>query len=208
LFARLQALEFAGLILSGAGLIGNNFPMIASSANLAFRKSVFDEVGGYEDNLNLTSGDDEFLMQKISRTTNYKIKFCFDKEAISYTDPNKTLNQFYQQRKRWASKGFHYIDKKIIIKLILIFLFYLSFPLQLVLGILFNKIFLGTFVISILIKFFSEFSIVNNGSKELFGKPKFFTFLLAEFLHIPYILISGISGIFGNYKWKGRKIKR
>lgn len=128
IYAELQKLEFSSLILVGAGLIGIEKPIICNAANLGFRKSIFNEVGGYEDNLNLTSGDDEFLMQKISRTTNYTIKFCFEKDAISYTNPNKTLNQFFQQRKRWASKGLHYVDKKIILTLILIFLFYLGIP--------------------------------------------------------------------------------
>ena len=43
------------------------------------------------------------------------------------------------------------------------------------------------------------------------GKLRYFQiiyFTVAEALHIPYIIISGIAGIFGNYKWKGREIKR
>lgn len=208
IYAELQKLEFSSLILVGAGLIGIEKPIICNAANLGFRKSIFNEVGGYEDNLNLTSGDDEFLMQKISRTTNYTIKFCFEKDAISYTNPNKTLNQFFQQRKRWASKGLHYVDKKIILTLILIFLFYLGIPFQLILGIFYDNVFLGTLVISIIFKLIIEYKVIKNGSKNLFDKPKYFTFLLAEILHIPYIIISGISGLFGNYKWKGRNIKR
>ncbi len=64
LFSKLQKLEFAGLVLSGAGLIGNKTPMIANSANLAFRKSVFDKVGGYKDMMHLSSGDDELFNAK------------------------------------------------------------------------------------------------------------------------------------------------
>ncbi|MCB0731015.1 MAG: glycosyltransferase [Ignavibacteriae bacterium] len=208
LFSELQKIEFSSLIIVGAGLIGINNPIICNAANLGFRKSVFNEVGGYEDNLNLSSGDDEFLMQKIFRLTDYKIKFCLNSDAISHTNPNKTLNEFYQQRKRWASKGFHYVDNNIVFKLILIFLFYLSIPIQLLLGIFFDSVFLILFIINLLLKIGFEFKIVQIDSQRLFRKAKNFHFLLAEFLHIPYIIISGISGIFGNYKWKGREIKR
>ena len=207
-FSEIQKLEFSSLILVGAGLIGKKSPIICNAANLGFRKSVFNEVGGYDDNLLLTSGDDEFLMQKIARTTNYDIKFCFNKAAISFTHPNKDLNQFYQQRKRWASKGFHYVDKFIVMKLILIFLFYLGLPTQIILGIFVDNIFYVSAILSILLKFISEYKIVQIDSKRLFPKTKSIYFLIAQLFHIPYIVISGISGIFGNYEWKGRAIKR
>ena len=102
IFSKLQKLEFSSLIVVGAALIGINEPIICNAANLGFRKSVFKLVNGYEDNLNLSSGDDEFLMQKISTRTDYKVKFCYDKNAVSYTHPNKTIKEFVNQRKRWA----------------------------------------------------------------------------------------------------------
>jgi hypothetical protein len=45
-------------------------------------------------------------------------------------------------------------------------------------------------------------------SNSLFSKTKTNIFIIAELLHIPYIIISGLSGIFGNYRWKGREIER
>ena len=208
LFDKLQRIEFSSLILVGAGLIGAKNPIICNAANLGFRKKIFNEVGGYDDNLKLSSGDDEFLMQKIHRTTNYKIKFCFDRNAISSTKPNSSLNQFYQQRRRWASKGFHYVDNKITITLVLIFLFYLSLPAQLFLGIFSNSVFLLSLLVSLITKFIYEYKVVQLDSNGLFKQTKLSTFLLAELLHVPYILISGFSGLVGNYEWKGRKIKR
>lgn len=208
LFSEIQKLEFSSLILVGAGLIGIKSPIICNAANLGFRKSVFNKVGGYNDNLLLTSGDDEFLMQKIARETNYKIKFCFNKTAITFTQANKDLNQFYQQRKRWASKGFHYVDKMIVLKLVLIFLFYLGIPFQIILGMLVSNIYFLTTIISLILKFIFEYKIVQLDSKKLFSPTKNQYFCLAQVLHIPYIIISGISGLFGNYKWKDRTIER
>jgi len=208
LFSELQKIEFSSLILVGAGLIGIKQPIICNAANLGFRKNIFNEVGGYEDNLNISSGDDEFLMQKISSRTNYKVKFCYNKNAISYTNPNKSIDDFYQQRKRWASKSLFYIKRTTITKLILIFLFYFGLVVQLFLGIFSDIIFLLSLKISFILKVIFEYFIVVVQGKKLFGKPSTFHFIIAEFIHIPYILFSSVSGIFGNYKWKGRKIER
>jgi len=208
LFGKLQQLEFAGLVLSGAGLIGNETPIICSSANLAFRKSVFDEVKGYEDLMGFSSGDDELLMQKIARETNYKIKFCFNIDALVRTNPNKNLKTFTQQRKRWASKGLFYKDKEIVAQLSLIFLFYAVLITQFLLGLLFDEIFLYTFFISLFSKIIIEYSVLRKGLGVLLEKISFGIFILAEILHVPYIIYSAISGAFGNFTWKERELKR
>lgn len=208
LFGRLQGLEFAGLILSGAGLIGNKTPIIASSANLAFRKSVFKEVGGYKDLMNLSSGDDELLMQKIAYKTKYDIKFCFSKDALVITDPNKSIKEFNQQRKRWASKGLFYENKSIVVQLVLIALFYIGLLILPFLGIFLDPKFWTLFGISFFVKIIIEYAVLQNGIGILFKKLSPGLFLLAELIHIPYIVYSAISGAFGNFKWKDRELKR
>ena len=134
LFSEFQKLEFAGLVLCGAGLIGSGHPTICNAANIAYRKKVFDEVGGFKDQMNLSSGDDELLMQKIAKDSDFKVKFCIDKKSIVRTFPNKTIGDFYQQRKRWASKGLFYSDKSLVLKLIFIYTFYVGLAAQIILG--------------------------------------------------------------------------
>ena len=116
LFNRLQKLEFAGLVLTGAGLIGIKEPIICNAANIAYRKLAFDQVSGFTYKHSLSSGDDELLMQKIKKETGYKIKFSMNKEAVVRTSSNRSLNQFYQQRKRWASKGLFYSNHYLILE--------------------------------------------------------------------------------------------
>ncbi len=208
LFSKLQKLEFAGLVITGAGLIGAGKPIICNAANIAYRKKVYEEVGGFTYQMNLSSGDDELLMQKINKDTKYKVKFANHRNAIVRTSANKTISEFYQQRKRWASKGLFYKDKILILKLILIYLFYLSFPTQLLLGMFYSNIFMMTFLLFIILKILFEFFVLKNGVKLLFNKKILNVFLLAEIVQIPYIIIAGISGVFGNYIWKNRKINR
>jgi len=208
LFSEFQKLEFAGLVLSGAGLINAGHPTICNAANIAYRKKVFDEVGGFKDQMNLSSGDDELLMQKISKDTDFKVKFCLDKNAIVKTDANKTIGDFYQQRKRWASKGLFYRDRSLVLKLILIYAFYVGLITQLLLGIFLNRFFFISFAASLLIKIIFEFRILAKGKTILFSELKLKYLLLAEMIQIPYIIFTGLVGAFGNYLWKSRKIKR
>lgn len=208
LFGKIQQLEFGGLVLSGAGLIGAGKPTISNAANIAFKKEAFNFVGGYDDNQHLASGDDEFLMQKIAKSNKYRVKFLFDANVVVETNPNKTLNGFIQQRKRWASKGLFYNDKRLILKLILLYLFFLSLPIQLILGLSLNRLFIYSFAVSVLIKMVFEYIILRKGVQLLYSKMEFSVFVLSEILHIPYIILAAFAGAFGNFEWKGRELKR
>ncbi len=208
LFSKMQRLEFAGLVITGAGLIGSNNPIICNAANIAYRKKAFEEVNGFTYQMSLSSGDDELLMQKMHRDTDYKIKFALDKNAIVSTEANPTIKEFYHQRKRWASKGLFYGDNLLLLKLVLIFLFYLSVIIQPILAIVLSAKFFISFIISLLIKISSEYLILKKGTALLFDSKILKSFILTEILQVPYILISGFMGMFGNLVWKDRKIKR
>ncbi len=208
IFLELQRIEFAGLILTGAGLIEIGQPVICNAANIAYRKNIFNDLNGFEDQMHISSGDDGFLMQKIHKSEKYKVKFCLNRDAVVRTKPSNSFIQFYRQRKRWASKNIFYEDKKLILKLILIFFFYLSLIVQIVLGFLFSSIFLFTLLLSLFAKILLEYLILQKGKNMLFPELEMKYFLIAELLQIPYIIIASVSGLFGNFVWKGRKIKR
>jgi len=208
LFSKIQKLEFAGLIITGAGLIGAGKPTICNAANIAYRKKVFEEVGGFKDQMDLSSGDDELLMQKIAKDTAYKVKFSLNKNSIVKTPSNENVVEFYQQRKRWASKGLFYGGRSLVIKLILIYLFYIGLVFQPILAIKFSAYFFVSLLASLLLKLIFEYLILTRGKKILFNNLSLKPFLVAELLQIPYIIIAGFVGAFGNLKWKERKIKR
>jgi cellulose synthase/poly-beta-1,6-N-acetylglucosamine synthase-like glycosyltransferase len=208
MFSKLQKLEFAGLVITGAALIGIGKPTICNAANIAYRKNSYEEVNGFYDQMDLSSGDDELLMQKIAKDTKYKVKFSLLAESIVKTTASKNLNEFYHQRKRWASKGLFYKNIRLIITLILIYLFYLGLVIQPFLILLFSFSFAFTFGLSLVIKLALEYLILLKGRNILFPKLSLKPFLFAEFLQVPYIIIAGFSGLFGNLEWKERKIKR
>ncbi len=208
MFAKLQKLEFTGLVITGAGLIGIGKPTICNAANIAYRKNTYEEVNGFYDQMDLSSGDDELLMQKIAKDTKYKVKFSLLTESIVKTSASKNINEFYHQRKRWASKGLFYKNIRLIITLILIYLFYLGLVIQPFLILFISYSFAYSFGLSLFIKLVLEYLILLKGKNILFPKLSLKPFIFAEFLQVPYIIIAGFSGMFGNLEWKERKIKR
>lgn len=208
IFSKLQALEFSGLVLAGAGLIGIGKPTICNGANLGFRKKLFIKLKGYSDNMHLSSGEDELLMQKIAAETDYLVKFCWDKDAVVSTNPNLNYRSFYYQRKRWASKGLFYKNKKLVLMLMMIYLFYLSIPIQLILTFTLSVFFLYTFILSLLLKFIMEWIIISKGKNFLFERSLTRYLLIAELFQITYITIVGLIAVWGKLKWKDRILER
>ncbi|MDZ7765451.1 MAG: glycosyltransferase [Melioribacteraceae bacterium] len=208
LFKKFQRLEFAGLILTGAGLIGIGKPTICSAANLAYRKNVFEEVGGFETELNFSSGDDDLFLQKVASRTKYKVKYALSRNAMVRTNPKENVTDFLEQRKRWASKNLFYESKFLVAQILLLALFYLGLVIQPVLGILVDTAFLYLFLISIIFKMIFEFFIIKYGAETIYDRKILSVFFIAEIFQIPYIIYSGVSGLFGNFKWKGERVNR
>ncbi|HEY6064206.1 MAG TPA: glycosyltransferase, partial [Chitinophagaceae bacterium] len=122
-----QQLDFMVLQgITGAAVHKKHLSM-CNGANLAYEKNAFDKVNGFDGIDHIASGDDMLLMHKISKQYPGKIHYLKSTEAIVSTRPMETWKAFFNQRIRWASKAKHYGDKKIILVLLLVYLFNLSF---------------------------------------------------------------------------------
>src|SRR5690606_7193609 len=122
----LQTLEFLYLIGLGAAGIGNKNPTTCNGANLAYRRNLFYEMGGFNGIDNLASGDDELFLHKVAEKKPEKIKFCKSKDAIVYTDAIATRSACITARRRWASKSSRYGDTRVVLLGVSRWLFNLS----------------------------------------------------------------------------------
>ena len=208
IFAKLQNLEFSGLVLAGAGLIGARRPVICNGANLAFVNKAFKDVNGYDGNRDLSSGDDEFLMRKIARKGNWKVRFCFNRNAVVETHPVSSVSEFVSQRKRWASKGLFYESTALIVFLISIFLFFSLSITGIIVGAFYNIYLFAITLALIIVKAIFEYAILKRGFELNFPQFDIKWFLFAELLHVPYIIAASLLGAFGNFSWKGRELSR
>ncbi|GAB4123480.1 MAG: glycosyltransferase [Raineya sp.] len=107
-FEQWQAVEFASLIGSGAACIALGLPTMCNGANIAYRKEVFEQVGGFSGSEHIASGDDEFLMHKIAKQSAKGIQFVKSPQTTVATPANTTWRAFFSQRLRWASKWEQY----------------------------------------------------------------------------------------------------
>lgn len=206
MFEELQTLEFLYLIGLGAGGIGNQSPTTCNGANLAYRRSLFIELAGFQGIDNLASGDDELFLHKVAEKHPSKIGFCKSKEAMVYTDAKPTLSSFISQRKRWASKSTKYKDKKVVALGISIWLFNLAI-LASVGSFLWglphcNWTILTALIIKILVEFIFMIPITKFA-----GRTDLLKYIpLLSVIHTVYIVYIGIAGNTGKYQWKGRKV--
>ena len=202
-----QCLDFLTLQGVTGASVHNRFHTLCNGANLAYEKSAFLEVDGFEGIEMIPSGDDMLLMYKIYKRYPEKVFYLKSREAIVNTATEKSWRDFFHQRIRWASKAVYYEDKRIFYTLALVYAFNVCFVVMAV-TCCFHRSWTFLLLLFLLAKTIIEYPFVNSLS-IFFGQQrlmKYFTVL--QPLHILYIIISGWLGRFGTYEWKKRKIKR
>ncbi|MEN5234834.1 glycosyltransferase family 2 protein [Sphingobacterium faecium] len=206
-FERLQTLEFLYLIGLGAAGIGNKNPTTCNGANLAYRKDIFYEMGGFSGIDELASGDDELFLHKVAAKYPHKIGFCKSTDAIVYTDAKPTLRSFISQRKRWASKSTKYKNKAIVLLGITIWLFNFCMLASLLTGLFYHYSYLFTFLVVLVVKIIVEYLFIQPLT-QFSNREELMRYLpILSSLHIIYLVYIGILGNIGKYDWKGRQVK-
>ncbi len=191
------------MIITG-GMHKAKLGLLCNGANLAFEKSAFEAVNGYEGKDNMPSGDDVFLMEKIEQKFPGSAGFLKSKNAIIRTSPQKTWRDFINQRTRWASKNHQYSSLKMPIQLLipvaLSWLLLLGFVLA-----LFGVVSIKLVLIALSLKLIADF-ILQAVATNYFDRTKWLWFFpIAEVLHIAYLIHVSIKTTFGGFVWKGRK---
>jgi cellulose synthase/poly-beta-1,6-N-acetylglucosamine synthase-like glycosyltransferase len=203
--SKLEQLEFLGLITTAAGLIGSGRPIICNGANLAYRKNAFISVGGFSDNG--SSNDDESLMNRIVQKNIGRIVFAPESDAVITTRSSNTVTSFLRQRIRWANKRCRYEDKSILFTLVSLYLFFLSLALTIMLIPLEHQLLLPV-ILAFGGKAFVDYFALRSGARLFLQRVPIFHFLIAELLHVPYIVIAAAIGQISSIQWKGRTIRR
>lgn len=206
-FENLQTLEFLYLIGLGAAGIGNGNPTTCNGANLAYRKAVFYEMGGFKGIDELASGDDELLLHKIAEKYASRIGFCKAREAIVYTDAKENLSAFLSQRRRWASKSTKYKDKRVVALGVCIWLFNLALLVNILCFCWADPDAERLILLSILMKIVVEFAFLYPVVSFADRKSLLFNLPLISLMHSLYLVYIGILGNVGKYDWKGRSVK-
>ncbi len=201
-----QSLDFIALQGITGGSVYKKFHSMCNGANLAYEKSAFKKVGGFEGIDQVASGDDMLLMHKIQTLFPDKVMYLKSSEAIVQTLPSETLRDFMNQRIRWASKAGIYTDSKITAVLFLVYIFNAWIFFMGVCSFVYRDA-LYLFLVLLIVKTVAELFFLFPVAGFFKKKKLLWLFLAAQPFHVIYTLIAGWLGKFGSYKWKGRKVK-
>ncbi|NIK72754.1 cellulose synthase/poly-beta-1,6-N-acetylglucosamine synthase-like glycosyltransferase [Thermonema lapsum] len=207
LIERLQNLEMIALVGIGAALLHRGIPGMCNGANLAFDKKAFWQVGGYEGNAHIPTGDDEFLLQKIARLPGAHVAFLNHPGAVVYTPPQSTWKAWIAQRKRWISKWKYHrtgMHKLLGAWVGILYLTWLTAA-----GLLLAGHYASThFALQGCVKFSFEFVFLYALSKPHRHAVNLFDVLLLFFLYPFYAAyFVWVGSRTTSYEWKNRRMK-
>lgn len=202
-----QNLNFISLIGSSIGSFGIGKPILCNGANLCYNKEAFFKVNGYNGNLEIASGDDIFLLEKMSKSFPEKVTYLKSTKAVVQTKSEQNFTSFFNQQLRWASKSTAYKNK--FSKFVGITVLTLNTTLIVFLiSSFFNHLF-WKFLIAIFIqKILLDFLLIYKTAKFLASKQSLKYYIITSILHPFFIVFVGIRSLFKNYKWKDREFKK
>lgn len=178
---------------------------MCNGANLAFTRSAFQAVKGYEGIDDIASGDDMLLMYKIEKHFPKRTAYLKSVDALVTTYPMSDIKSFLQQRQRWASKATKFEDHRIKMVLYLVYFFNLMFPILFLFGFI-NPQYFTWCIVLLLAKTLLEFTLWLPITTFFKLKKELFYFAVLQIAHIAYILYSGMQGQHKKYTWKERTV--
>lgn len=207
IFQKFQALDLNGLMVITAAGIQTEKQFMANGANMLYSKSIFEEVNGFRGNEHLASGDDMFLVHKVSELYPEDVHFVKAKASGVSTSAEASLLSFLDQRKRWATKTTHYTDRRLLLVLTSVFLLCLTIVLNIFVFSFFNPLFLFIGLFQLFIKMILDYLFLSNITNYFGTRSLMKSFFPANLMHLIYICYSGVTGLFGGkYEWKGREV--
>lgn len=104
-FEHLQALDFFAMMALAAGSTKLGRPLGASGANLGYRRSTYEAVGGFAAMPVGAVADDMLLLQSVWNDGRWRVVFGDDRRSYVKSHAQPTVQQFLHQRLRWMTGG-------------------------------------------------------------------------------------------------------
>lgn len=104
LFGGMQSTDFIYLLMVAGGVMNLGKPLSCIGNNMSYRKSVYDEIGGYEA-LPFSVTEDFNLLMAMHKLKKYKIIYPMTPEGMVTSKPCPTWKSLYRQKKRWGVGG-------------------------------------------------------------------------------------------------------
>ncbi|MCK5119339.1 MAG: glycosyltransferase [Candidatus Latescibacteria bacterium] len=197
-FERLLAFEAMVTATMAAGSIGIGGGVTCAARNLAYRREVFEQVGGFSKIEEARSGDDTLLLQLVGKATNWKVRYAISPGTFVQTFPPDGFGAFFDQRTRHLSTV-RIFTKPLLALAGAVYLFDLllivSVPWALITGTMGPLLCFGAKVVA-------DWMAMWRSSKLFGGRRLLGWFPIMELLYPPYMVLFGALGAFKNFRWK------
>ena len=196
----LLALDNLAIGALSAGSFGMARPLSCSGRNLAYRRSLYDQLGGFGRIGQLIGGDDVYLMRLVSRETTWEM--VYNREAwaaVPCLPPPAALGPIVQQKLRHAGKAGNYRGAARWLG-VTIYLFHLALlggMVRLVWQVPPDWLFLQLWGLRWLVDGILLWSMASPAERPLLKALP-----LLELCYIPYVLVFTLIGRRGWFRWK------
>ena len=99
---RFQSLDYLMLMISARGSTRIGKAWASSGQNQAYRKSLFERVGGFSQIADKLQGDDSLFLQLCQQHTSINIAFADENECQTTARQEKSWKTLLKQRVRWS----------------------------------------------------------------------------------------------------------
>lgn len=206
LLHQFQQLDLTALQGATIGSFGLGLGFMCNGANFAYKKSLFESLGGFSGNKNIASGDDVFLLQKAVSQYPEKVHYLKTESAIVTTQPTKNWSGLFQQRLRWAAKTSSY--QSLFGKDLAVIVFAMNLSLIVALACVgFGLMCWCELAILFGVKFIMDTILLYITNRFL--TRKWMWFLILSGLIYPFFCVwVAVFAVGGGYRWKGRRFKK
>jgi cellulose synthase/poly-beta-1,6-N-acetylglucosamine synthase-like glycosyltransferase len=201
LFGRLKALDMLFLMDAASGAVGIGFPVSCLGMNMAFRKSVVEEIS--YSSIGYTVTEDAAMIQKAAKNSRWKITAVYEKDASVSTYAEKKLKDFILQRLRWVT-GRQVLGPWTKILLHSVFLFHLFILISLPF-MFFHKGVAFAILLLLSVKMILDFIRCWHVCRKFDKIHLLKSFIPYEFFIILYSILIYLGSIFiRKVSWKGK----
>ena len=201
-----QQLDMASLQGATIGSFGIAKGFMCNGANLAYKKSLFQKLNGFDGNNRIASGDDVFLLQKAINQVPDQVHYLKSKNTIVTTKPVANWKDLFYQRVRWASKTGSYQSS--FGKTLAIIVFAGNVCWLLITSYCLYSLNSDPMLLFFLIlKMAIDAILILQANNFLNSKNT--SYIILSSLFYPFFCVGvALYSVFGKYEWKGRQFSK
>ena len=204
-----QSLDYSLLLIAARGAANLRHPVACTGQNQAYRKSLYQKVGGFSRIKNQMQGDDSLFLNLCRKWGKAVVVFADDFQSHVSARQEKTWIPLLNQRLRWSGDANIMWKVNVCFYLLIVGFFLLHLTLVSLFCIsIFHPYYVMILVKFLIIKFILEFLLYFSGIRQLDQSLHFIEFILWFFIHIPYVVLMGLGSFFAEkLSWRGRKLR-